>query len=89
MNLAVLVLATSAALSAPIQYRYGNLLLEFEGRALQLSGISLGTLGRWIPILTSMPFVVVTFIDPGFPLQHLASELPSALVPIPPVPTKQ
>ena len=48
MNLAFLALATFTAcpaLSAPIQYRYGNLVLvEFEGLAFLISGISLGTL---------------------------------------------
>src|SRR6266850_141139 len=63
MNLAALVLAASTvspALSAPTQYRYGNLLVEFKGRAFLISGIPPGTLG-WIPIpiLLSMSFVVV------------------------------
>jgi hypothetical protein len=42
MNPAVLALAASiisSALSAPIQYRYGNLLVEFKGRAFLISGI--------------------------------------------------
>jgi hypothetical protein len=42
MNLAVLALAISSfypALSAPTQYRYGNLLVRFKGRAFLISGI--------------------------------------------------
>jgi len=52
MNLAVLALAVSTvstALSAPIQYRCGNLLVESNGRAFLISAISLGSLG-WILI---------------------------------------
>jgi len=48
MNLAVLALAAytvSPALSAPTQYRYGNILVEFKGWAFLISGISLGSLG--------------------------------------------
>jgi len=45
MNLAVLALAAFPALSAPTQYRYGNQLVEFKGRAFLISRIPLGTLG--------------------------------------------
>jgi len=61
MNLAVLALAASIvspALSAPTQYRFGNLLVEFKGWAFLISGILLGTLG-WTPVLLSMSFVVL------------------------------
>jgi hypothetical protein len=46
MNLVVLALAASGvipALSAPIQYRYRNLLVELRGSAVLISGIPLGT----------------------------------------------
>ena len=52
MNLAVLALTASTistALSAPIQYRCGNLLVEFDDQAFPISEIPLGSLG-WIPI---------------------------------------
>ena len=42
MNLVVLALAAfnvSPALSAPIQYRYGNLLVELKDQAFLISGI--------------------------------------------------
>jgi hypothetical protein len=44
MNLAVIALAASTAsvapaLAAPIRYGYGNLLVEFTGRAFLISGI--------------------------------------------------
>ena len=60
MNLAVLALAASTispALSAPTQYRYGNLLVEFKGQVFLISGIPLGSLGC-IPIPVLMSFVV-------------------------------
>jgi hypothetical protein len=47
MNLAILALAAftiAPALSVPTQYRYGNLLLKFKGRAFLISAIH--TLGR-------------------------------------------
>jgi len=42
MNFAVVAFAASIfspALSAPTQYRYGNLLVKFKGRAFLISGI--------------------------------------------------
>jgi hypothetical protein len=42
INLVVLALTVSTvlpALSAPIQYRYGNLLVELEDQAFLISGI--------------------------------------------------
>jgi len=86
VNLAVLALATSTvspALSAPIQYRYGNLLVEFKGWAVLISGIPLGTLRLGtilIPLLTS--FVAPNSFVPLTRTVPLAvSGLPVALVP--------
>jgi len=67
MNLVVLALAASTvspALSAPIQYGYGNLLVELKHRAYLISGIPLGFSGR-IPIPLS--FVVSNPFLPAVP----------------------
>ena len=55
--LVVLALALSLALSAPIQYRYGNILVELKHRAYLITGFPLGLLGR-ILMSTRMSFVV-------------------------------
>ena len=55
--LIVLALAFSLALSAPIQYRYGNILVELKHRAYLITGFAVGLLGR-ILMSTWMSFVV-------------------------------
>jgi hypothetical protein len=66
-NLVVLALAASAlspALSAPIQYGYGHLLVELKHQAYLISGIPLGFSVGWIPIPLSMSFVASNFLVP-------------------------
>ena len=68
MFLVVLALAIPLALSAPIQYRYGNLLAELRHWAYLITGFSLGVLG-WIPITLWMSFVasnkITTALSPA------------------------
>jgi hypothetical protein len=89
MNHAVLALAAltvSPALPAPIQYKYGNLPVEFNGRAVLISGIPLGTLGTiLITLLTSfvasnsliLPLTVPVTPVPTF--SNLVSMVPTLL----------
>src|ERR1700730_2623827 len=80
-NLAFFALVTSTlspASSAPTprQRMYGNLLVEFKGRVLLISGIPLGTLG-WIPL--SMPLMVSDFLVPEF-VSKFALALPKLVL---------